>query len=267
MDNLPKRINFVWYQGKYEILEARMENILLWEKMNPMWDIFIFGKEEIDRLIQRRWPDLWEGYDKIKTSDSKGVDFLDMRKVDFARPLILEFFGGLVIDVDMIPNRTIDSFLSDKLQRFRTSTHLTAEMLDNEIKYTEPLSFEGKSFIMFYDFDDSNKKCFAPGFLIGYPRNGICQWFCRWALRRYRQDLDVLNSFGPRAWRDFIPAAISVNPKSMSSLIIMSNYYIWWHESLQKYVNRDSPPWWVLASHECAQSWCDTSLAKYWEAK
>jgi hypothetical protein len=261
---IPKLIHFVWWQGRDKIPVEIRNNVELWREANKNWKIKIWDKNDIFAFILEKYPWLIDFY-SWQVKPSGNGDFKYMRHVDFARPLIAESFGGLVVDMDMTPNRKVDEFLSDKVQYFRTYPQITPKMLKDKFKYVEPLDISNKSLIMFYDFKaPDGKYCLAPGVIFAEPNNGITKWFVLWAMQR-DMNAPVIDCFGPRAWKDFICFLQKKNAMLLKRMLVMSHFYVWWNDDYSKAFNGIQS--FALMNHGCMKSWCDGSISKPWEAK
>jgi inositol phosphorylceramide mannosyltransferase catalytic subunit len=88
-DNTPPSLNFQKY-------------INTWKKYNSGWKHKLWLKDEIDKVIQKETPELWEIYNNL---DQK------IKKVDYARLALLYIYGGIYADVDYECLKNMESLL------------------------------------------------------------------------------------------------------------------------------------------------------------
>lgn len=114
---IPKLIHFMWldkndpytrgYPDKYR------ENVEKWALLNKDWKVFMWNMED----IQREFPEWMEVLDSIP---------IWISKCDFARFLVLHKMGGVYIDLDFIPKRPFDDYVTnrDLLLLFEPKEHM-----------------------------------------------------------------------------------------------------------------------------------------------
>jgi mannosyltransferase OCH1-like enzyme len=114
---IPKLIHFMWldktnpYTRDYP--EKYRENVEKWTELNRDWTVIMWNMED----IQREFPEWMEVLDSIP---------IWISKCDFARFLVLYKMGGVYIDLDFIPKRPFDDYVTnrDLLLLFEPKEHM-----------------------------------------------------------------------------------------------------------------------------------------------
>ncbi len=83
-------------------------------KSIPGWRHKLWNEAQVERLIRKHRPELWETYRSLEHP---------IMRVDFAKYLIADAVGGIVADLDVIPlchpNRIVDGrpYVFDRCSR------------------------------------------------------------------------------------------------------------------------------------------------------
>jgi mannosyltransferase OCH1-like enzyme len=97
-----KRIHQIWLQGEQNLPEKYKKYSMKYKELNKNWEYKLWSQEDIRKLIEKNYPQLlkvWENY-----------EFWVMR-VDLGKYCILDFYGGILVDMDTKPVGSFDSFL------------------------------------------------------------------------------------------------------------------------------------------------------------
>lgn len=95
---IPKKVHFIWVSPDYEneappeIKPEYEENFQKWRRMNPDFQVKLWGDKEVKELIQTEHPDMEKHYKSLETP---------VMKADVARFLILDSKGGIYADLDL----------------------------------------------------------------------------------------------------------------------------------------------------------------------
>ncbi len=114
---IPKILHFMWldkqnpYQRGYP--DKYKKNVEDWIAMNPSWRVIMWNWED----VEREFPEWMETINSIP---------IWISKCDFARFLILYKMGGVYVDLDFIPKRPFDSYVTDRdlLLLFEPKEHM-----------------------------------------------------------------------------------------------------------------------------------------------
>ena len=122
------KIHFIWWQGWNKLPQKYEKNIKSWQKNNPNHKIYYWDKEKIINLFHKH---------------SLKIDLLEdfklmIQKIDFSKYIILYFYGGYYIDVDIKCNNLLDKFLKkDKftLCKIKLFNNINCNLLNNGFFY------------------------------------------------------------------------------------------------------------------------------------
>lgn len=102
---IPKVIHFMWLDKKNPYVrgfpEKYKENVEKWSRMNPDWRVVMWNWAD----IEREFPEWLDVLDRIP---------IWISKCDFARFLVLYKMGGVYIDLDFIPERPFDDYVTNR---------------------------------------------------------------------------------------------------------------------------------------------------------
>jgi len=96
---IPKIIHLT-YKSKEEILPEWKDVILSWEKTNPTWKIIFWSDKDNEQLVKDKFPWFYYVYKNLK---------YNIQRADAIRCCYLFEYGGLYIDMDYLPLRSIDN--------------------------------------------------------------------------------------------------------------------------------------------------------------
>ena len=113
-------LHFIWIQGQDLLPDKDKENVKKWEKLNPDWEIKIWDRGSLEKLIYsypefiKAWQDLVTALDKFPKDKS-----IVAKVSDFARLVLLYHTHAIgqewnvYADTDTVPMRSLSSFLTD----------------------------------------------------------------------------------------------------------------------------------------------------------
>jgi mannosyltransferase OCH1-like enzyme len=99
MNNIPKKIHQIWYQGEEHIPEKYRSYQASWKEHNPDWSYTLWDSTSMRQLIKNNYNDFLPYYDGYP---------LDIQRIDACRYFILNTFGGFYLDMDMQCLKSID---------------------------------------------------------------------------------------------------------------------------------------------------------------
>lgn len=101
---IPKTIHQIWYSEK-PMPEVFLPLIDSWREFNPNYNYILWKKCEVDDLIRNHYSDKQSIFNDV---------LYDIQKVDIARYLILDYTGGVYIDLDYECLKPIDDLINKK---------------------------------------------------------------------------------------------------------------------------------------------------------
>ena len=100
---IPKTIHQIWFQGRNQLPKHLQDYHNSWITKHPDYKIIFWDENSIQNLIKNKnikWiTDTYNSYD------------LMIQKIDFAKYIILYFFGGIYIDMDVKCIQSLDRLL------------------------------------------------------------------------------------------------------------------------------------------------------------
>jgi Mannosyltransferase OCH1 and related enzymes len=99
----PRVIHQIWFQGQDEVPKHLAENAKHVRDFYNEYDYIFWDDEKLQEML-REHPKWLETYVKLPRL---------IQKVDFARYVFLYLYGGIYIDMDVIPIRRIDNVLQE----------------------------------------------------------------------------------------------------------------------------------------------------------
>jgi mannosyltransferase OCH1-like enzyme len=106
VNNIPRILHLIWIGKKEEPSYVR-EHLLKWKKLMPNWQIILWTNDD---LVEEKFP--------LKFLDLLNKVNSGAQKADILRYFIIEKYGGVYVDVDIIPNKSLDPIIT---QLFNTS--------------------------------------------------------------------------------------------------------------------------------------------------
>jgi inositol phosphorylceramide mannosyltransferase catalytic subunit len=103
-EGIPRIIHQIWYQGETQLPEKYRRFRNTWKKNHPDWKFVLWDEKSMRELVHREYAwfvSYFDGYP------------LDIQRMDSARYLILNSFGGFYIDMDVESFKPIDELLGD----------------------------------------------------------------------------------------------------------------------------------------------------------
>ena len=98
---IPKIIHQIWFQGYDSINDKNRENTETVKKFHKDWIYMFWDEKKIIDLMS-----------KDKTTLDKYNSYIYLhQKVDFAKIVILKYYGGIYIDIDVIAVKSIDDII------------------------------------------------------------------------------------------------------------------------------------------------------------
>lgn len=102
--NIPKIIHYIWYQGEHKMPQKYIKHINKWKLLHPAFVFMFWDKKSIKKLTANY--SFLKNYWKRQKMISR---------IDIAKLLILDIYGGVYIDVDIELIKPIDDLLKVSL--------------------------------------------------------------------------------------------------------------------------------------------------------
>lgn len=264
---IPKIIHFIWWQG--EVPAAKRANLDQWKLLNPKWEIRVWNGEQLQALIREAFPRLSSAFKRIPDTSAKGK-FREIRKADCARLFVMHLYGGVYLDLDLVPFRPLDAFLRDKeiylrrFTRFDANEPVTTADLARDCSYIAPGGF---NYIVFRDTQpmDATGNAVINGVMFSRAHEpGQDSWlldFARAQLTWGNRRKPVLDAFGSYALARFL-RDLRARELGEDILHMPGHYVIWYNDMF------GPTRWFVLCTHDgatSASSWGDDSKQQPWK--
>ena len=100
--NIPHIIHQIWFQGYDNIPKHLLEYHNSWVEKHPDYEIIVWDEERMNNLVDEiGWmSDLYYGYEKM------------IQKIDIIKYVILYYFGGIYVDIDIMCIKPLDELLT-----------------------------------------------------------------------------------------------------------------------------------------------------------
>jgi len=123
-----KNIHFIWWQGWDELPKKYKKHINNWNKYNSEYKIYYWDETKIHKLLKEKSINL----DLLNSFD------LMIQKIDFSKYIILYYYGGFYVDVDINCNNSLDKFIKkDKITvcKIKPFNNINYELMNNGFIY------------------------------------------------------------------------------------------------------------------------------------
>lgn len=114
---MEKIIHVIWWQGVASAPDEIQPHPFQWGRLNPDHRIMLWDAQKITELVYRHYRNWFGAFDSIGTGEASKVAVI--KKCDFARLLILHHYGGVYVDLDCPPVKSLDSLFGQNLIRHR----------------------------------------------------------------------------------------------------------------------------------------------------
>lgn len=98
---IPKVIHQMWVQGFDSMPDIYKEWSSKWKTTHPNWELKFWSDTEALKFIEENYPHYLEVYKKL----------IPVKKTDFFRLLLLYHFGGVWVDTDTYPVKSLDMLI------------------------------------------------------------------------------------------------------------------------------------------------------------
>lgn len=244
---IPKIIHFMWLPDFSKAPAYVFENITLWRNMNPEYDVIEWDEESVRKVIPK---------ERIRYYDMLNMP---IKKSDFARIELAIKFGGVYLDCDLIPNKSLDYFFSKKSIEKRYY-----DKRKQQQQATVDCDLSSKSLILSREWKDAFPKNGSPftamsraanGIIISEPDNYLLKGFLE---SRYKKtDEKVLKYLGPHALTTYL--MVQSKRRNIKDLAIIPPHHFLWEKQLGEV------PDWAISTHMGQNSWGDHSKENYWD--
>jgi hypothetical protein len=248
---IPKIIHFVWIPGFGEAPDYTFYNIELWAKLNPEYKVLIWEEKEVLEIIDSA---------RVDSFRSISGQASNIKKADFARLEIILRFGGIYLDCDLEPHKSISKFLSKK----KLEKPKREEDPNKKISFTKKdCDISSKSLILSREWKNPKLKLhiFTPrnraanGVIMSTKENEILYRFLELHYKDHEKKR-VLHYLGPHALTRFLERNSSKFKKD--DLVIIPPQHFLWEDKVGKM------PKWSISKHMGKNTWGDHSKHDFW---
>lgn len=99
---IPKIMHQIWYQGEGKIPTKLKDYRANCKKINKAYKQYIWDGETIERFIEDNYPQYADVYKSFP---------MMIQKIDFAKYLILHFYGGVYVDMDVVCMKEVEKMI------------------------------------------------------------------------------------------------------------------------------------------------------------
>lgn len=123
MCKIPELIHQIWIQGQDNMPSRYQSQAQTWQKHNPSWEYVLWDVCSLHTLINDHYNELLPVYDAYESV---------VARADIGRYVLLDAFGGVYADTDMICVRSLDQHLADP------NVSLYVQVYDNPVCQAVP---------------------------------------------------------------------------------------------------------------------------------
>lgn len=102
MEQIPKILHQIWYQGFDQLPPRYKPWFQQWGELHPDWNHHCWDEQQIRSLIKEQYPGYLDLFDSYKKR---------IQRIDLARIFILHHYGGVYADMDTQPLKPLDSLV------------------------------------------------------------------------------------------------------------------------------------------------------------
>jgi hypothetical protein len=238
-----KVIHTIWFQGHHHAPIADQENVASWQRLNSSYEVLQWDYQNLSLFIRDHYPQYFEHWNRLDRV---------IKKCDFARLLLIDFFGGVYVDLDLRPKSPIDVLLDSGKIRYGKTAYVSILPTPEVSESVDLRSYE-TLFSREYQPIDSNGFGLANGVMVSVPRPS---WVIPFIDSRIHYGhLRVLDYMGPHALTRFFRERKDLQSKVRA----LPPYYFLWERSMQQ-----MPPEWVVSCHPAVNSWGDSTRVDFW---
>ncbi|MDR2954105.1 MAG: glycoside transferase family 32 [Prevotella sp.] len=99
---IPKNIHLVFLSKNEPFPELFTNCMKLIKEYHPSWNIYLYDKDDADRIMKEHLPDFLPAYNSLK---------YDVQRADFLRLALVYIYGGFYMDLDMFCLKSLDELL------------------------------------------------------------------------------------------------------------------------------------------------------------
>lgn len=200
-NKIPKIIHQIWIQGYDNISLENKKKIINTKKIHPNWQYILWDENSIIKLLNEQ--------ENVKYKD-KFNEFIYMhQRIDFAKIMILNRYGGIYIDMDCDVIKNLDD-LFEKNNSYDFIISKISDKIDSVSNYLTCHKF---------------RECYNNGIIISKPNVEICKYLmdnfisqCNW-----NKVLCIQNTTGPPIFNTLVDKYIDENQNN--KILILAYHY------------------------------------------
>lgn len=234
----------MWYQGHEFAPSSDRGNPLRWRTMNPGWQVLEWNHVNLTEFIRGHYPQYFPAWNSLGKV---------IKKCDLARLLVLHYFGGAYMDLDLVPLSPLDGLLNSKRIRHSKTAYVTVLPQPESVESVNLLEMDA---VFSREYRPIDKRGFgvANGAIIAKPG---CQWMLDFIDSRINNPgALVLDYMGPHALTRFLRERTDLHRRVRA----LPPYYLLW----EPHYMQQPPPDWVVCLHPAVNSWGDHSKVDFW---
>jgi mannosyltransferase OCH1-like enzyme len=105
----PKILHQVWINDDPRIPEKWIESHTEWKRLHPQWFYVLWSRDMARELVEKYEPNFLECYDQYP---------YEIQRIDAVRYCFLKRYGGLYVDLDLVPLENIEPYLMDSCEAY-----------------------------------------------------------------------------------------------------------------------------------------------------
>lgn len=200
---IPKIIHQIWMQGYDNISQENKKKIVNTKKIHLNWQYILWDENSIIELLNKS--------ENVKYKEKFNKFIYMHQRIDFAKIMILNEYGGIYIDMDCDVIKNLDD-LFEKNKNYDFIISKISDKIDSVSNYLTCHKFF---------------ECYNNGIIISKPNIDVCKYLmdnflseCHWNKSKL---LCIQNTTGPPIFNTLIDKYITENKNN--KLLILPYYY------------------------------------------
>ena len=240
-----KLIHFIWFQGIALAPATSRDVPAHWQHMNHDYEVRVWDEQSLHDFIVTKYPQYlkrWHALPQV------------IKKCDMARLLLIHHYGGVYLDMDLIPQSPLHEFFDQRKIYHMGMQHRS--ILPNSPPVD--VDFASREFILSREYANIDYAgCgVANGVILSKAK--LPMW-----IEFVEEQIDqpnnrVLEFMGPHALTRFLRRrAATLNGRGL----IVPPYYFLWEDHAMK----QPAPSWCVSKHLAVNHWGDHTKPRWWE--
>jgi mannosyltransferase OCH1-like enzyme len=128
---IPKIIHQVWVNSNPEVPDIWKASPREWQKLHPGWMYILWSEDLCRNFVKKYEPEFLGRYDTYPYA---------IQRIDAIRYCFLKHYGGLYVDLDLVPLENVESHLMDSCDTYFVNSANISSSYTNSVMASKPKS-------------------------------------------------------------------------------------------------------------------------------